>query len=118
VTFTIVVSQLYEIIPPNQGNVLRSISDTTKPEHYQISISTDQEYYGKIDYVLVSVTLISGTTRLYVTSNDTLQATPDQNMWSSTTWPGNVILIKRNDPLFRGGDWSICKCLSCLRFSN
>jgi len=66
------------------------------------------EFYvdGTSDYVEVSSTLISGHTTLFLSSNTTEVVGPDNHMWRSDLWPGNIIHLPRSTSGFRRGSWS------------
>lgn len=97
--FRLVVSQEYQTIPTNAGPSTQVVPrGSLQQMHSEISPMSD--------YVLITSTLISGRTRLYVNNNGTVPAGPNAHMWSSDDWPGNALLIRKTDPNFRTGVWS------------
>jgi hypothetical protein len=99
ISYTLTVGMESMYLSPGRADLISSAA-TGKVKHFKTFV------YHYCEYFVVSTSTINGKTALYASSNDTI-VTPQNAMFSSKSWPGNVILVKNTDSHFRGGTWSM-----------
>lgn len=76
--------------------------DKNHYKNYQVYIP------DRANYAFVAVTLISGHTELYVSTNSSILPTQRKHDFSSLTWPGNYVLARSGfDSKWTTGIWNI-----------
>lgn len=99
------VNATYSIVASTEFDYLIDGSDVKE------TVAKNEMRYFKMNIrngasqVLVSTTLISGETELYISNNSTNPSRNNFN-WKATGFKGNSILIPMSDPQFRYGEWS------------
>lgn len=100
VPFQLEVKQKYQIMRPNWGQLIQ-VTPQDKSTQFMAVV------YNYADFVVLSTTLINGRTKMYVNTNGSVEATPENADFSSEDWPANAIVVKSDDPKFRPGQWSV-----------
>ncbi len=98
VTFHLLASTEYATIAV--GSTTIDFVDQGNYRYYQSTISPN------VDFIMISVTLISGRTTLVMNNNET-RPTLDNYNKKVIGWPGNSLIIAPTDPAFKPGTWSI-----------
>jgi hypothetical protein len=97
-TYHLLASTEYATI--SVGATTIDFVDQSHYRYYQVAINPN------VESILITVTLIIGRTTLLM-NNEDKKPTLEAALKKSETWPGNSIVIGRNDPEFKVGTWSI-----------
>ncbi|KAL0487436.1 hypothetical protein AKO1_000834, partial [Acrasis kona] len=100
IAYTLSVQQNYHRLSTYTTTVPMSVTKQDAVMQFKVPI------YRGPENILVSLTLVSGRTRLFVNMNGT-DATPQNHQLMKWGWPSNTMLIPTNDARATNGLWSI-----------
>jgi hypothetical protein len=95
----------YQYILPN-ANSFPEWAKAPTLRRFVFNVDAHDRDDPRMTHMVISCTLVSGKTKLYVSNNASRPAGPNYYQWVSDTWPGNTILIPKQHPNFQTGLWS------------